>query len=108
MVILSLFPYLWTGSGCGAVRLAHFVRDEGAAGSNPVIPTVKQSHLWMAFFAWNPESNSFPFWVTSKTKPQACFTAFAHFPKTSFIPILGQIQYYTRLKSASIAEFDCF
>ncbi len=26
-------------SGCGAVRLAHHVRDVGAAGSNPVIPT---------------------------------------------------------------------
>jgi hypothetical protein len=32
-------PKFWTG--CSAVRLAHHVRDVGAAGSNPVIPTIK-------------------------------------------------------------------
>ena len=56
MVILGLFPYLWTGSGCGAVRLAHFVRDEGAAGSNPVIPTYKslQQRWWLFAFGHEP------------------------------------------------------
>ena len=38
-------------SGCGAVRLAHHVRDVGAAGSNPVIPTNNaQYRLYWAFF----------------------------------------------------------
>ncbi len=37
-------------SGCGAVRLAHSVRDGEAAGSNPVIPT-NHLHLrrWFCF-----------------------------------------------------------
>ena len=36
-------------SGCGAVRLAHHVRDVGAAGSNPVIPTTISPGIDLGF-----------------------------------------------------------
>ena len=32
-------------AGCGAVRLAHLVWDQGVAGSNPAIPTIYYSKV---------------------------------------------------------------
>ena len=40
-IAFRMIPGIIPGrSGCGAVRLAHSVRDGEAAGSNPVIPTI--------------------------------------------------------------------